>query len=168
VEEFEVATSGGVWVAIGAFQFQEIAMQVMFRCLRVVCVACVSLTTHNAFAQTTLGELQDAGGKQMSKDEVVAAVSGNTIVGTGVNGAINRVAYKSDGTYSGSGSSGGNNYGFFGTWSVEADGQGCSVLGNGQNRGTKVCGYWFKASDQYFVSPSNSDRTAAVFKRTRQ
>jgi hypothetical protein len=97
-------------------------------------------------------------------------VSGNTIVGPGVNGsgAINRVAYKSDGTYSGSGSSGGSNYGFFGTWAVEADGQGCSVPGNGQNRGTKVCGYWFKAADQYFVSPSNSDRTAAVFKRARQ
>lgn len=82
-------------------------------------------------------------------------------------GAINRVEYKSDGTYSGSGSSpGGNTYGFFGTWAVDADGQGCSVAGNGRNRGDKVCAYWFKASDQYFISPSNSDRSAAIFKRT--
>lgn len=56
-------------------------MQVIFRCLRVVCLATVSLATHAAFAQTTLGELLDAGAKQMSKDDVVAMVSGNTIVG---------------------------------------------------------------------------------------
>jgi len=143
-------------------------MQIVFRFLRLMGLAVASLIVSSAFAQATLGELLDTGGKQMSKEEIVAAVSGNTIVGPSLSGAINSTKYNPDGTYTGSGSSGGNNYGYFGKWTVEADGQFCGVSGGGSNRGVKNCGYCFKAADQYFGCTSNEDRNAPVLKRTRQ
>ena len=143
-------------------------MQIVFRLLRIMCLALASFGANVAFAQANLGELLDAGGKQMSKEEITSAVSGNTIVGPSLTGAINNTKYNPDGTYTGSGSSGGSNYGYFGTWTVDADGQACAVNGGGSNRGVKNCGYWFKASDQLFSCPSNTDRSAPVLKRTRQ
>ena len=143
-------------------------MPIVFRRLRHLSVALLLLTASVTFAQTTLGELLDAGGKQLSKEEALAVVSGNTIVGPTLSGAINTVKYNADGSYTGSGSSAGNTYGFFGTWTVDADGQFCGISGGGANRGAKSCGYWFKASEQYFGCISNSDRNAPVIKRTRQ
>ena len=104
-------------------------MQIVFRFLRLMCLAVASLIANSAFAQATLGELLDAGGKQMSNEEIIAAVSGNTIVGPSLSGAVNSTKYNPDGTYTGSGSSAGNNYGYFGKWTVEADGQFCGLRG---------------------------------------
>jgi hypothetical protein len=149
---------------------ERYVMNTSVRRLLFGCSLLAIFCSSSALAQATLGEVLDAGGKQMSKDEIVVLISGNVIIGPALTGtgAINRVEFKTDGTYSGSGSSGGSNYGFFGTWAVEADGQACSVSGNGRTRGDKVCAYWFKALDQHFASLSNSDRSAAVFKRIRQ
>ena len=59
------------------------------------------LTSTGALAQTTVGELLDLGGKKLSKEEVVTALSGVELSGPTKKGGIFHIDYRADGSYSG-------------------------------------------------------------------
>ena len=72
-----------------------------FRLLAVTVVV-AGLASANALAQANLGELLDMGAKKLSKEELVALLSGANMSGETRDGAVYDVTYKPNGTYSGS------------------------------------------------------------------
>jgi hypothetical protein len=125
-----------------------------------------------ALAQSTLGELLDAGGVKLSKQQVLEAVTGATVSGPTLNGGTMDIGYKADGTYSGSyqGRAGARGIakegGVFGKWTVEEDGKLCTEGHGGAGKDTARCVVFFRVGDQlYEVLGSGANRSAAVLKR---
>jgi hypothetical protein len=135
------------------------------------CVILMGLCSTAALAQNTLGELLDAGGKKLSKDEVKSALSGAHVSGLSTIGGTVDYDFKADGSYSGSGQgSRGLLWGLVGTWTVEDSGQLCTEyrLAGRSGAGGKetYCHFYFIVSDQHYLSESESDRNARILKRT--
>jgi hypothetical protein len=126
--------------------------------------------TSLAVAQNSLGELFDMGGKKLSKQEAVAALSGANLSGETRDGAEFQSDYKMDGTYAGSFASPQTkrNGTTFGTWTVDDTGKVCidGTIRVREVTPQKGCVYYFKNGDQYYISTSDSDRSASVSKRT--
>ena len=130
-------------------------------------VALLLASIDSAFAQATLGELLDAGGKKLAKDEVTSTVSGKTVTGVNALGGETRIDYNTDGAMVGSGKNPqgrGREYPISGKWWVEENGKWCTDFRTpaGPN---STCAYLFKSGDEYFVSGSTSDRSVRVVKR---
>jgi len=140
----------------------------MFRILATTAVV-FGLASAQALAQNTLGELLDMGAKKLSKEEVVTALSGASLSGETKEGASFKVDYKADGTYSGSFVSPQNkrNGTTFGTWTAADTGKICidGSIRLYEVQPQKSCQFYFKNGDQYYISPSDTDRSAAVQKR---
>jgi hypothetical protein len=85
------------------------------------CIVLAGLSNAIAVAQNSVGEVLDAGGKKLTKDEFVAAIVGSNITGpTQVGGRV-QVNYKADGTFSGNVTSPqGKNGGRYGTWRLSS------------------------------------------------
>jgi hypothetical protein len=141
-------------------------MTMKFRLLigGIVLMACGST---GALAQNSLGELLDAGWKKLSKEQVVATLSGATVTGPTRGGGQREYAYKADGTLSGFlESAKGKGAAVVGTWTVDDNGKLCSEL---RVRGTvdQVCAFLFAIStDQFYASDSDTDRSSPILKRT--
>jgi hypothetical protein len=117
-------------------------------------------------AQHTLGELLDAGGNRLTKAEVIDAVSGATITVPTKNGGERSVNYGPDGTIGGSGRMlKGSPYSLSGTWNVKDTGEWCTELRT-PNQPQSRCAFLFKKVNEYYLSDSDSDRSALVHKRT--
>jgi Obg family GTPase CgtA-like protein len=70
-----------------------------------------------------MGEVLDAGGKKLTKEQILAAIVGANISGPTQSGGIMQVDYKSDGTFTGSQqAASGKDRGRFGTWAVDDSG----------------------------------------------
>jgi len=126
----------------------------------------------SALAQSTLGELLDAGGKRMAAADVASALSGASVDGPTKPGGMLRADFKADGSFSGTvqGPSGGKPTGIVGTWAVDANGKLCTeftltATATGMRKDSS-CGYYFKNGDQYYVTESGTDRSALLLKRT--
>lgn len=126
-----------------------------------------------ASAQSTLGDLLDAGAVKLSKQEVLATLSGANISGPRQGGGTTQADYKADGTYSGAYQGGAGAMGaakgggFFGKWTVDDSGKLCTKGSGGSGKATAGCAYFFRAGDQLYVAiESDSDRSAVVLKRT--
>lgn len=129
----------------------------------------IGLASTTALAQNTLGEVLDMGGKKLTKDELVATLSGANLSGETRDGASYQSTYKADGTYTGSFVSPQKHNGTsYGTWAVDDTGKVCAdgYLRLYEDRQQKVCAFYFKTGDQYYISVSASDRDAFVLKRT--
>jgi hypothetical protein len=127
----------------------------------------VGLSSTTALAQNTVGEMLDAGGKKLSKEEVVAAMVGANISGPTMTGGQLQLDYKADGTFAGNiQEPQGGNGGMFGTWTVDDSGLLCAqytiTMGNQQG---KSCVLFFRQADQYYVAFTD-DRGARLLKRT--
>ena len=134
------------------------------------CVLLSIFTSTSALAQSTLGELFDSGGKKLSKEDVVAALSGATISETTTNRATFHIKYYADGTYSGNRPAymGAIEYGargVFGTWTVDESGNVCSTTKQWGSNNVN-CRYFYRIGGQYYISNSDSDRSAKVYPRT--
>jgi hypothetical protein len=137
--------------------------------LVVSCVVFVVTSSTTALAQNTLGEVLDAGGKKLTKEEIVAAVAGANISGPTQAGGSMQADYKSDGTFSGSQqTTAGKGRGRFGTWTVDDSGMYCTeiTVTGAITQSDKSCGYLFKLGDQYFIAVGSDDRGARVLART--
>ena len=135
----------------------------------ICCVVFVATNGTTAVAQNTLGEVLDAGGKKLTKKEILAVVAGASVSGPTQAGGSMQAEYKSDGTFSGSDqTAGGKGRGRFGTWKVDDSGMYCTevTITGGRPEPSKSCGYLFKLGDQYFVSVESDDRGARVMART--
>ena len=141
----------------------------MNNCVVVSCIVFVVLSSTTALAQTTMGEVFDAGGKKLTKEEILAAVAGANISGPTQGGGSMQADYKSDGTFSGSQqTTAGKGRGRFGTWTVDDSGMYCTeitITGGGSTQPEKSCGYFLKLGDQYFVAVGSDDRGARVLSR---
>ena len=132
-------------------------------------VVLVGLTSTTALAQNTVGEVLDAGGKKLSKAELVPVLVGGNISGPTQGGRQMQVDYKADGTLAGNVQTANyKNAGRYGTWTVDDSGMLCVVLTTSGrvNSEAKSCGFFFNVGNQYFVSVDTGDRGARVLPRT--
>jgi hypothetical protein len=139
--------------------------------LGTVLLLCASL----AAAQSNLGTLLDAGAKKLSPEEFKEELVLRTIVGPTATGGSLEVMYANSGVIQGIG-----NYGavpiapISGEWKVD-DGRICTSMRIGVSPGGAAsglvmlpprCQFWFKYNEAYFLSDSDSDRSAKVLRRT--
>ena len=137
----------------------------------VISSVALSLISLPALGQASLGELLDAGGKKLSKTEVIATLGGANLSGPSKTGGAFQVDFKADGSFTGSvQSAASKSGGLFGTWTVDESGKVCfeftSSLGSaGSSRGSN-CAFFYKSGDSYFVAESDTDRGTPLLKRT--
>jgi hypothetical protein len=123
-----------------------------------------------ALAQNTIGELLAAGGKQLSKDEVLAAFHGATVSGPTAVGGETQSEVNENGSVSGyiTGANG-QGGGIVGTWSVDDTGKFCRdiELRFRESGQVKDCFPIYRLGDQIDVpATASSDPSAAILKRT--
>jgi hypothetical protein len=125
-----------------------------------------------AFAQETVGELLAAGGKQLSKDEVLATLSGATASGPTPTGGETQVEWKENGTVSGTVTTTTGRRGsgsVFGTWRVDDSGKVCRdvTVRIYESAQFKDCFPVYRLADQiYFPAPASPDGSVRLLKRT--
>src|SRR5450432_920164 len=88
---------------------------------------CAGLGSAAVFAQSTVGDLLDAGAVKLSKADVLATIIGANVSGPTPVGGFNQTDFKSDGTYTGTyqgspGAGRGQSGGYFGKWTVDDGG----------------------------------------------
>jgi hypothetical protein len=125
-----------------------------------------------AVAQGTLGELLDAGASKMSAREFKQELVGRPIAGPTPAGNSLEVVYIDNGRISGAGFAsllggavgGGASYAVEGSWNDDGE-KICTRMQLGRVDLPPRCQFWFKLGEQYFLSDSDSDRLARVFRR---
>ena len=140
----------------------------------------LSLCAPFAVAQNNLGELLDGGAKQLSAEEFKEQVVQRVIVGPTATGGNLEIMYASNGVIQGRGTAqfatGNTQAAITGDWKIDDSGRVCTStwIGNVGGAGGPVlgvalpsrCQVWFKYKEQYFLSDSDSDRSAKVLRRT--
>jgi hypothetical protein len=135
--------------------------------------------TSLAAAQNTLGAVLDAGGKVMSAEEFRNEVVQRTVTGPTAAGGSHELMYVASGSVEGAGIPPDGSAlvrlaRIYGSWTSDDRGRVCTSMrigpeGGGSTSGTSLpssCVYWFKLGDKYFLSGSDSDRSAKVLSRT--
>lgn len=129
------------------------------------CAACA------AWGQESLGDVLDKSGRLLSVEELKAELVAHWISWQSPNGMLEISVRPNDG---------GNLQGqvrsirgactdFTGTWKLGNAGRFCMAATyrcGSSNNSFDTCPYWFKAGDEYWSSPSDSDRLAKVLKRS--
>jgi len=130
------------------------------------------------FAQNNLGQLLDAGGKLLSLEEFGQELVQHVLVGPTPTGGNLEVIYTSTGTIQGIGSLPGQqsvlnaSSPYDGAWTVGEDGTVCATMNiRAQGGGVATtlprrCQFWFKLGERYYLSDSDTDRSAKVLVRT--
>lgn len=133
-----------------------------------------------ALAQTTLGELLDAGAARLSEEAFKRDVVQRTIVGTTPAGGTLEIMYAANGSIVGSGTATSGSFArapVNGVWTIDAQDRICSSMSiggaSGQGGGLpqptnlpRRCQFWFRFGESFFLSDSDSDRHARVLRRT--
>jgi hypothetical protein len=124
-----------------------------------------------AGAQSNLGELLDAGAKVLSAEEFRRDLVQRVIVGPMASGGSLEMMYLTDGTIQGVGRSplipfSQPNAPIFGQWKIDDKDRLCATMRIGEIPLAARCQYWFKYDLKYFLSDSDSDRSAKVLPRT--
>jgi len=122
-----------------------------------------SLSVVPASAQATIGELLDAGGKRLGKDELRTLLSGATYRGVTRFGARFTVHSDTDGSFRGVSERDGKP--FAGRWWVEDGGLYCTELRGGRHGGETSCSTWFRQGARYFASDADAQRGAPLRRR---
>ena len=134
-----------------------------------------------ATAQANLGAVVDAGGRQISAEEFKRDVVGKVMKGGGVvstaSGALGRgsveMIYLSAGGIRGTaqfgtlggpfgGAGGGQSSSVEGSWSIDDRERVCTSLRMGTVVLAPRCQYWYAYDNKYFLSDSDSDRSARL------
>lgn len=128
------------------------------------------LVSSAALAQNTIAELLAAGGKQLTKDELKATLSGASVGGPTAAGGEWQTEWKADGGISGTVTNAtGRRGSVFGTWSVNDAGLACRdiTLRFYESSQVKDCFPIYKLGDQFYVPVSAStDPSTGLLKRT--
>jgi hypothetical protein len=125
-----------------------------------------------AAAQSSLGDLIDAGAKPLSGDDFRQQVAQHTLVGTFPSGREVEVIYAESGVIQGRSveAAGGTQVSPIiapvdGVWNVDERGRVCTSMVIGRVMLPLRCQYWFKFGDAYYISDSDSDRSAKLLRR---
>lgn len=120
-------------------------------------------------AQSTVGAVLDAGGSQLSREEVSSLLSGASVSGPNANGNRTQADIKAGGEITGSFQRpDGKTGSYFGKWSVDDQGRFCrdiKVTMRNTSSTDSTCSFYFKAGRHYFIADTN-ERTAALYPRT--
>ena len=126
-----------------------------------------------AVAQSNLGQLLDAGAKRLSPEEFREEVVQRVLVGSMASETRIELIYASSGQISGRGANaaGPTTVELGGDWRIDESGKICSSMrvtgaGGASAALPARCQFWFKYKEDYFVSDSDWDRSAPVFRRT--
>ena len=140
-----------------------------------------------ATAQNNLGALLDAGAAKLSPDEFKRELVQHAIVGPTPTGSMLEVIYTVNGMVEGAGtatlgaSTPVTRTRISGEWRIDGNARICTSMkfssesgGWGTTGGVGVglgylpprCQFWFKLGDTYFLSDSDSDRSALITIRT--
>ena len=135
-------------------------------------------------AQDTLGSLLDAKATKLSVEQFKETLVQRVLVGTTPTGAQLEIIYASNGMVAGTGtlprSAGtlGEATRIGGQWTIDGTQRICTAMVFSLERGGSSqtvtvagalpprCQYWYKLGDKYFLSDSDTDRSARVFVRT--
>ena len=134
----------------------------------------LTVCASRAFAQANLGELLDAGAKQISADEFRRDLVGKVLVGPGPTGNALELMYLDSGEVQGVGANSMMSgvfaphvqYGIRGSWKAEDPAQICASMWIGNVTLPARCQYWYSFDGRYYQSDSDFDRSARVFPRT--
>ena len=148
----------------------------MLRSARLFLGLALSLCAPVAVAQSNLGELLDAGATKLSVDEFKQELVQHTIAGPTATGGNIEVIYVANGVIQGVGAHPfatgniGNPFSpISGEWKVDENGKICTTMQIGTLGGVMLpfrCQFWFKYKEAYFLSDSDTDRSAKVLSRT--
>jgi hypothetical protein len=147
---------------------------------RMALAMAASLGLSPAAAQTTVGDLLDAGAKALPADKFREEVVQRMVVGPTPSRGTLEVMYTASGTITGQGTHPNSNFAtpVSGQWTVDEAGRICSSMRIGEGDAGHAAGVpltvvlpprcqtWFKYGNQYFIADSDSDRSARVFSRT--
>jgi hypothetical protein len=122
-------------------------------------------------AQNNLGEVLDAGGKVLSAEEFRRETIQRVITGPMPSGGSLEIIYLTNGTIQGVGrhpllSFSQPNAQIFGQWTTDDKDRVCTSMRIGEVPLPARCQFWFKYDEQYYLSDSDSDRSAKVLRRT--
>jgi hypothetical protein len=131
-----------------------------------VCIA--MLACSQALAQSNVGELLGAGGKQLSADELKSVLIGNTLTGATSIGGSFEIGYKTNGSIAGTMSDPRRvDTVVDGAWVIDDNGKLCTDLRYELERTEKRCGFVFHhAAGEYFASTPDSNPSTAVMRRS--
>jgi len=124
-----------------------------------------------AAGQTSVGELRDAGARRLSVEEFERDLVGRKIAGPLSAVTEVELVYMANGRIIGSGQGRGATTTIVrgsveGSWTAGDSESVCSSMNIGTTVLSKRCQFWFKLGDEYFISDSDSDRSARVLSRT--
>jgi hypothetical protein len=131
-----------------------------------------------AGAQSTLGELLDAGAKKITPAEFKRDVIQRTVVGPTNTGAPLEVMYAANGSIAGVGGNPLDTSGSYrqnvpvsGAWTIDDAERICTAMQIAPPQGgvttlPQRCQYWFKLGDAYYISDSDVDRHTKVLRRS--
>ena len=153
------------------FQREQVAPRSTMLPLALVLFLSCSLAT----AQSTLGELLDAGALKLSAEEFRQELVQRTLIGPSPTGGTLEIMYVANGQIQGVGSTRSTAVfvsSVFGGWQIDENGKVCTTMRIAATHpGAELtfptrCQVWFKSDGQYFVSDSDWDRSAKVLRRT--
>jgi hypothetical protein len=123
-----------------------------------------------AAAQRNLGELLDGGAKKLSVEEFKEELVQRTMVGPTPSGGGNlEIMYANNGVIQGLGSQPpfmNTPQPVRGEWKFDDSGKICTSMSILTVNLPYRCQFWFNYAGQYFLSDSDSDRSARVLRRT--
>jgi hypothetical protein len=128
-----------------------------------------------AMAQSNLGALLDAGAARLSAEEFRRELLGRQISGFAANGQQIQIVYLESGEIRGAGGAtgprggatgGGQTFDIQGTYTIDDSARMCTTMQLGRTSLAPRCQYWYRLDRQYFLSDSDSDRSARVHARS--
>jgi hypothetical protein len=120
-----------------------------------------------ASGQSNLGTLLDAGATQLSTEDFRRELMGRHISGLAVNGQNIQVVYAESGEIRGVGRNRvGTSFEILGTYTMDGSARICATMQLGSVSLAPRCQYWYRLDRKYFLSDSDSDRSARVLERT--
>jgi len=123
---------------------------------QIVIAAAAVLLSAGAMAQSNVGDVMKAGGKRMTKDELVQLHAGGvTMRGTLNNGTPYSQQNKPDGSVVGSAGNNGQ-FTLSGTWRIDDEGLYCHKVEARNGPSFNVCSVIWKQADKYYASAKDS------------
>jgi hypothetical protein len=126
----------------------------------------------SAGSQPTLGEILDRGGRRITADDFRRDLVGTSVSGLTATGHQIDLIYLDGGTVRGAGrvtiyqGAAGGGYAVEGAWTIDELDRVCVSMRYGNAVLPTRCQFWFKDDQAYFLSDSDSDRSARVLRRT--
>jgi hypothetical protein len=133
-----------------------------------LCTLSVLFSSGAVYAQENLGQVLDTGSARKLNGEAVRSVLvGSRATGPGLKNTSTDINFHQDGTVDGYISGGGRSVAITGNYQVADNGNICLRYEFAANFPPyNACVWLYQVPDQYYVAHSDTDRNAAVLKRT--